>query len=111
MNSVSKVFGSVNRVVSPLVKAGVGSPLLIGGGLIILETTGRKSGVARQVPLAATRMGDKIIVSTVRNKSLWIKNLEAQPRAAIWVCGQRREVTASVNRRDDLSIVTLDLAD
>ncbi len=89
-------FRTLNSVVLPSVKAGIGSPFPIGAGLVVLETTGRKSGKPRQVPLVATRCGNRIDVSTVRGDSQWIKNLEAQPQASVWVGGRKRSVTATV---------------
>ncbi len=79
-------------------KRGVGSPLPIGLGLVVLETTGRTSGKTRSVPLVAARLGDRVITSTVRDDSQWTKNAEADGEVAVWVGGRRREGTASIDR-------------
>ncbi len=100
-------FANLNRFVRPAVKAGLGSPLPIGLGAVVLESTGRISGKPREVPLLGLRIGDRVVVSTVRSGSQWVKNLEADDSAAVWYCGRRREATASV-RRGPLNIVELD---
>ncbi len=89
-------FRALNSVVVPAVKAGIASPLPVGAGLVLLETTGRVSGQPRQVPLVATRLGKTVNVSTVRGSSQWIKNLQAQPDASVWVAGRKRAATGSV---------------
>lgn len=90
-------FRSLNRVVAPLAKSGLTSPLPIGAGIIVLETTGRSSGLPREVPLVAIRVGNHVEVSTVRRDSQWMKNLHADPDAAVWLGGRRRETTARLS--------------
>ncbi len=101
-------FRGLNRTVVPIVKAGGGSPLPIGGGIVVLETTGRRSGQLRQVPLLAARWGDQVVVSTVREDSQWVRNLEVEPRATMWLYGRPRPVTAEIDR-GPLTVATLTL--
>jgi len=90
-----RLFNALNRYVEPLIRRGVGSPCISPGGLVVLETVGRKSGKIRRTPLAAARLGDRIIVSTFReNKAQWLRNLAVDARAAVWVGGKRRSVSA-----------------
>ena len=101
-------FRLLNSVVEPAVKAGIANPLPVGSGAILLETTGRKSGKRRSVPLLASRVCGKLAVSTVRSDSQWLKNVEADPEVTVWLQGKPREATARV-ARGQLNIVMLDL--
>ncbi len=90
-------FRTLNRVVEPMVRAGIGSPRIAPSGFIVLETRGRKTGRLRRIPLAATRMGCHVIVATFRgNRSEWVRNLAAQPRTRFWLGGKRREARAFI---------------
>ncbi len=91
-------FGALNRVTAPAIKAGVGSPWPFGTGAVVLETTGRVTGERREVPLLATRAGARVVVTTVRRDSQWLRNLVADERAVVWLCGRRHEVVATVQR-------------
>ncbi|MEN8183931.1 MAG: nitroreductase/quinone reductase family protein, partial [Myxococcota bacterium] len=71
-------FRMVNRVLEPMVRAGIGSPRIVPSGLIVLETKGRKSGRRIRTPLAATRIQQHVVIGTFRGgRSHWLKNLSA----------------------------------
>lgn len=109
MTSSQAVFRAVNCVVEPAVRAGVGNAVA-GPGVFVLETTGRRSGLTRRVPLLGARLGDTIIVSTVRGGSDWARNLEHNADANVWLGGQRRPVRAAVTRRRGATLARLSLA-
>jgi deazaflavin-dependent oxidoreductase (nitroreductase family) len=90
-------FRALNRVVEPLVRKGLGSPRLVPTGFVVLESLGRVSGRWRRTPLAATRLGPYVVVSTFRgNRSQWVRNLRAHPEARVWLAGKRRDGKALV---------------
>lgn len=90
-------FRMLNRVVEPAVRKGLGSPRFVPGGLIVLESTGFKSGELRRTPLVAIRIQGHVIVSTARaNRSFWVKNLQAKPRIRYWLAGKPRPAKAFV---------------
>ena len=91
-------FQTLNSLLRPAVESGVGNPWPVGSGAIVLETTGRVSGEPRRVPLLASRFGDKLVVSTVRGDSQWLRNVEAEPSVRVWLGGEPRDAQATVCR-------------
>jgi deazaflavin-dependent oxidoreductase (nitroreductase family) len=92
-------YRAVNAVLEPAIRAGLGAPRLSPAGFLVVEMTGRKSGKLRRVPLAALRLGDHVLIGTVRGeRSLWVRNLAANGDARVWLRGRAREVHAFVLR-------------
>lgn len=90
-------FQTLNAVVEPLVRAGLGGPLFTPFGAVVLEVKGRKSGEVRRNPLLATVLGNATIVATYRGeRSEWVKNLAAARESAWWTNGTRHEGRAVV---------------
>ena len=95
------LFRGLNSLVEPWLRAGFGSPGLCSSGVILVETTGRKSGRAIDVPLMAASLGNLVVVSTVRAaRSQWIKNLAANPEIRFWAHGRAQAATAFVIGND-----------
>jgi deazaflavin-dependent oxidoreductase (nitroreductase family) len=89
-------YRSLNTVVEPLVRAGVGSTPFWPMGAIVLETRGRTTGRKLRVPLLAARAGEFLVVSTLRGRSQWIKNLAAGSEVRYWLGGRPHAATAFV---------------
>ena len=92
----SSLFQVLNQFAEPLIRLGFGNPMLWPTGMMVIETIGRKTQRTIRVPLLATRIGDLIVVSTVRRSSQWVKNLAAHPEVRYWLGGKAREATAFV---------------
>lgn len=90
-------FRMLNHLVEPSIRAGWASPRFVPGGLIVLETVGRRSGRRSRVPLAAIRVDGHVVVSTFRGaRSQWVRNLAANAQARYWLRGRRRSARALV---------------
>ena len=80
-------------------------------GWVLLTTTGRKTGLPREVLLPCERSRDAVIViSTYGWKSQWIRNLKRDPRVRIsaggWTLSGKAEVVEDMERKH--AIVTAD---
>jgi deazaflavin-dependent oxidoreductase (nitroreductase family) len=100
----TEFFRALNLFAEPLIRAGFGNPILWPTGTIVLETTGRKSGRAISLPVLATRIGDLLVVSTVRRRSQWMKNLAANSEARYWLGGKAVAATAFVFTPEQSSV-------
>jgi deazaflavin-dependent oxidoreductase (nitroreductase family) len=83
----------------------------VGGGfegapLLLLHTTGRRSGTERVNPLMYLRDGDRWVVFASKGGHIahpdWIYNLEAEPNATIEVGTETIPVKATVLREGDV---------
>ena len=65
--------------------------------MIVLETTGRKSGRVHRTPVYATLLGGRVFISSIRgDRSQWLKNLSARPSVRYWLRGHTQEADAEV---------------
>lgn len=100
--SFPRLIEPVNRLLTPGIRMGLGNPLPLTGGLVLLEATGRRSGLTRTTPLLCADYGTALVVTTVRRDSHWVANLAAHPSAFVWLRGRRRPVVARVFRAGQL---------
>jgi deazaflavin-dependent oxidoreductase (nitroreductase family) len=89
------------RLLNPVIRgaSGAGLPL---PGLVILETTGRRSGEPRRVPVGKAIVGDTLwVVAEHGRKAAYVRNIEAHPRVRVRIGRAWRAGTAHVLPDDD----------
>ena len=109
MHTSATLFRSLNSLVRPIVESGLTTPLPIGTGIVMVETTGRTSGKPRRVPLVAMRFGNRVFVSTVRADSQWMRNLAATPSAKVRLFGHDRDATSTLGHVGEFRFAALRL--
>jgi deazaflavin-dependent oxidoreductase (nitroreductase family) len=76
-----------------------------GGPILLLTTTGAKSGQQRTNPLAYTRDGDRLVVIASKGGAPtnpdWFRNLVAHPEATVELRGERFPVRASFPQEEE----------
>lgn len=75
----------------------IGLGPLIGRIILLLTTTGRKSGKKRVTPLQYEMIGDDYYVGAARGvKADWVRNIQSNPRVEVHVGAQHFQGTAEV---------------
>lgn len=96
---IVRAFALAHRTLYRLTGGRLGGTLR-GVTVILLTTTGRRSGREYTTPLSAMEEGDTFVVVGSNGGSdddpNWLRNLRATPRAAIEVRGRKLAVTAEV---------------
>ena len=103
-----KTFLVLNRwLAAPLIRAG-GGPLLttpVAGSILLLRTTGRKSGLVREAPLGYTVLDGRVVVVAGYGRTAhWFLNAVADPEVEMMlpgarIAGQAEEITEPDERR------------
>jgi deazaflavin-dependent oxidoreductase (nitroreductase family) len=96
----SKTLARIDRMVHRRSQGGVSLPELLAGlPVLMVTTTGRRTGLERRSPLVAVPVGDDLaLVGTnfgQRNTPAWVLNLEADPHAIV----EYRGATCAVRSR------------
>ncbi len=90
-------YQALDAVLGPIASSGVVAPGALPVGLIVLETTGWRSGRSHRTPVLATAFGGRLLVSTYRGrKSHWVQNLLRNPDLRYWTGDEPHTVTAFV---------------
>lgn len=81
----------------------VGNPLTTRlPGQVLLETTGRRSGLPRRTPVGGRRKGNEFwLVSEYGERSQYIRNIQADPRVRVRIHGRWHTGTAHLVPEDD----------
>jgi deazaflavin-dependent oxidoreductase (nitroreductase family) len=89
------------RILNPVVRAAsrAGVPL---PGVVILETTGRRSGEPRRIPVGRAFVDDTLwVIAEHGRRAAYVRNIEAEPRVRVKVGRTWRTGTAQVLADDD----------
>jgi deazaflavin-dependent oxidoreductase (nitroreductase family) len=90
-----------HRLLNPFVKAAASAGLPL-PGLVILETTGRKTGEPRRTPVGRALDGDTLWVLAEHRRGGYVRNIEANPRVRVRIGREWRMGTARVLHDDDV---------
>jgi deazaflavin-dependent oxidoreductase (nitroreductase family) len=97
VRSATRYLGALHRVLYRVSGGRIGGRLW-DLPVVLLTTTGRKSGKQRTVPLCSLRDGDDVVVIAsyggLDQPPAWWLNLEANPHAELLTGRTRRTVTA-----------------
>ncbi len=97
VRSATKYLGALHRLLYRMSGGRIGSRLW-DLPVVLLTTTGRKSGKQRTVPLCSLRDGENVVVIAsyggLDQPPAWWLNLEANPHAELLAGRERRAVTA-----------------
>ena len=93
LDPLRKAFTVLNRwVAAPLIRTG-GGPLLAtpaAGSILLLRTTGRRSGLVREAPLGYTVLdGRVVVVAGYGRDAHWFRNALADPEVEVLLPGAR----------------------
>ncbi|HVP30149.1 MAG TPA: nitroreductase family deazaflavin-dependent oxidoreductase [Myxococcota bacterium] len=97
-NVVIRLMSSLNVWAYRATRGRVGGKFLRGAPVLLLTTTGRKSGEKRTAPVLYLRDGERFVVVASKggftHHPAWYLNLEAKPDAELELGAERFAVTA-----------------
>ncbi len=97
MTLETEFYRTLDTILRPIASSGVAAPGVLPVGLILLETTGWRSGRSHRTPVLATAVGDRLLVTTYRGRrSHWVQNLLRNPDIRYWTGEAPHAATACV---------------
>ena len=97
-SAVMKPLSKLNTWLYRLSGGRLGGRWIRGAPIMLLTTTGRKSGAARTTPLLYLRDGDRVVVVASKGgmstHPLWFHNLTANPDVEVEIGNERRPMRA-----------------
>lgn len=95
---VIRVMSALNVWIFRWSKGRIGGRFLRGAPVLLLTSTGRKSGRPRTTPLLYLRDGERLVVVASKGgfstNPLWYGNVAANPRVEVELAGERRAMLA-----------------
>ena len=89
------------KLLNPLVRAAARTGLPL-PSVVLLETTGRRSGQPRRIPVGKAVVGDTLwVVAEHGRRASYVRNIEANPRVRVRIGRRGRTGTAHVLPDDD----------
>src|SRR5580704_16617621 len=83
---------TANPLMRGMFKLGLTPP-----GMALVETIGRRSGVARRIPVVCTPEGDTLwLIAQHGRHAAWVKNFEANPQVRVRLGRRWRSGTAEL---------------
>jgi deazaflavin-dependent oxidoreductase (nitroreductase family) len=103
-DSTAKRLSTLHRVVFRLTRGRIGHRL-VHNDMLLLTTTGRRSGTAHTVPLLFLTEGDTVVVIASwggrPHHPEWYLNLVADPEVTIQIDGRKRRMRARTAGADE----------
>ena len=100
----SPFFKVANKVLGFLLKRNIGP---VKDVLMLVTTTGRRTGKQHTTPIGYVHDGDTILSFTIGGVSNWYKNMLKQPRATLTIKGKRLVATARSIEGDENILAVL----
>jgi deazaflavin-dependent oxidoreductase (nitroreductase family) len=97
-NVLLRIVGALTTLAYRATGGRVGGKFLRGAPVILVTTTGRKTGRPRTVPLIYLEDGDDLVVVAskggMRHHPAWYRNLEANPDVEVEIGSDKRQMRA-----------------
>lgn len=101
----AKVVSRIHKVFYKLTAGKIGAKIGDGGIIVLLKTTGRKSGKQRETPLLTTEhKGDYLLIASFSGHDFhpnWYLNLKANSEAELLIGKSSHKVTATFAGDDE----------